>query len=182
MIRRPPRSTLFPYTTLFRSEQHDDEQARPERRATSSTVPDRERQQEQRDQRAEDQRTAVTEDCGGQASQQDISAVSNPLARLLVQDKRQPLVQEQQWQGKEKAVPLRPGQLPVGLAAAGGGNRGVRHRLIRTACGRFRFTPKTLGVMGATRVPQVRRQGVEERLELGRTFYRRHERETWQRH
>src|SRR5256885_4149869 len=23
MIRRPPRSTLFPYTTLFRSEQHD---------------------------------------------------------------------------------------------------------------------------------------------------------------
>src|SRR5258705_4983296 len=24
MIRRPPRSTLFPYTTLFRSEQHRD--------------------------------------------------------------------------------------------------------------------------------------------------------------
>src|SRR3712207_8333627 len=24
MIRRPPRSTLFPYTTLFRSEQHGD--------------------------------------------------------------------------------------------------------------------------------------------------------------
>src|SRR5437588_9455278 len=24
MIRRPPRSTLFPYTTLFRSEQRDD--------------------------------------------------------------------------------------------------------------------------------------------------------------
>src|SRR2546430_14392410 len=23
MIRRPPRSTLFPYTTLFRSHQHD---------------------------------------------------------------------------------------------------------------------------------------------------------------
>src|SRR5256885_11120179 len=28
MIRRPPRSTLFPYTTLFRSAQHEtDEQA-----------------------------------------------------------------------------------------------------------------------------------------------------------
>src|SRR2546430_7500892 len=28
MIRRPPRSTLFPYTTLFRSEPHvDDDQA-----------------------------------------------------------------------------------------------------------------------------------------------------------
>src|SRR3712207_7061610 len=25
MIRRPPRSTLFPYTTLFRSEVHDHE-------------------------------------------------------------------------------------------------------------------------------------------------------------
>src|SRR2546422_2915726 len=25
MIRRPPRSTLFPYTTLFRSDQHNSE-------------------------------------------------------------------------------------------------------------------------------------------------------------
>src|SRR3712207_9504435 len=35
MIRRPPRSTLFPYTTLFRSErdaeerEHGDQEARP---------------------------------------------------------------------------------------------------------------------------------------------------------
>src|SRR2546430_3621193 len=28
MIRRPPRSTLFPYTTLFRSEQHVQEISR----------------------------------------------------------------------------------------------------------------------------------------------------------
>src|SRR3712207_7093784 len=27
MIRRPPRSTLFPYTTLFRSDRADDRQA-----------------------------------------------------------------------------------------------------------------------------------------------------------
>src|SRR2546425_8971643 len=27
MIRRPPRSTLFPYTTLFRSRAHDDRTA-----------------------------------------------------------------------------------------------------------------------------------------------------------
>src|SRR5688572_31047626 len=27
MIRRPPRSTLFPYTTLFRSAKRDDERA-----------------------------------------------------------------------------------------------------------------------------------------------------------
>src|SRR3712207_7740790 len=31
MIRRPPRSTLFPYTTLFRSEQVLHPQADPER-------------------------------------------------------------------------------------------------------------------------------------------------------
>src|SRR5258706_7130767 len=28
MIRRPPRSTLFPYTTLFRSEEHTSESSR----------------------------------------------------------------------------------------------------------------------------------------------------------
>src|SRR5438876_9148436 len=28
MIRRPPRSTLFPYTTLFRSKRHDERQTR----------------------------------------------------------------------------------------------------------------------------------------------------------
>src|SRR3712207_6868914 len=28
MIRRPPRSTLFPYTTLFRSQAHDDQAER----------------------------------------------------------------------------------------------------------------------------------------------------------
>src|SRR2546430_8561680 len=31
MIRRPPRSTLFPYTTLFRSRRHTHEQAPGER-------------------------------------------------------------------------------------------------------------------------------------------------------
>src|SRR5687767_15262353 len=32
MLRRPPRSTLFPYTTLFRSRERDVETDRPERR------------------------------------------------------------------------------------------------------------------------------------------------------
>src|SRR2546425_3438414 len=37
MIRRPPRSTLFPYTTLFRSRRSDEDAAgnRPRRRARS---------------------------------------------------------------------------------------------------------------------------------------------------
>src|SRR3712207_8651606 len=29
MIRRPPRSTLFPYTTLFRSLEHEEDVGRP---------------------------------------------------------------------------------------------------------------------------------------------------------
>src|SRR5256885_13180894 len=32
MIRRPPRSTLFPYTTLFRSDQEEHERQRKHRR------------------------------------------------------------------------------------------------------------------------------------------------------
>src|SRR3712207_6871941 len=38
MIRRPPRSTLFPYTTLFRSE-HDARAARPRRQAHGRAPP-----------------------------------------------------------------------------------------------------------------------------------------------
>src|SRR3712207_7456661 len=38
MIRRPPRSTLFPYTTLFRSGMHEDF-LDPERMATSTRMP-----------------------------------------------------------------------------------------------------------------------------------------------
>src|SRR2546430_12416721 len=38
MIRRPPRSTLFPYTTLFRS-QHNAPLLLPHYRLTTSTAP-----------------------------------------------------------------------------------------------------------------------------------------------
>src|SRR5256885_849590 len=54
MIRRPPRSTLFPYTTLFRSEDSQECQRRlvlppePARRAAG-----REKQGQQRDHRIE---------------------------------------------------------------------------------------------------------------------------------
>src|SRR2546426_7841151 len=38
MIRRPPRSTLFPYTTLFRSDFHERD-AHPERRHEVQELP-----------------------------------------------------------------------------------------------------------------------------------------------
>src|SRR5687768_17903081 len=40
MMRRPPRSTLFPYTTLFRSGQHYTRADAGERRADRSIGPD----------------------------------------------------------------------------------------------------------------------------------------------
>src|SRR2546427_4083864 len=41
MIRRPPRSTLFPYTTLFRSRRTSSSGRRPRERRRSSRLPDR---------------------------------------------------------------------------------------------------------------------------------------------
>src|SRR3712207_7889572 len=41
MIRRPPRSTLFPYTTLFRSDQCDGRPHRPGGHVTRSAGQDR---------------------------------------------------------------------------------------------------------------------------------------------
>src|SRR3712207_6892286 len=39
MIRRPPRSTLFPYTTLFRSDVHHEAAARPSHRQCDAPGP-----------------------------------------------------------------------------------------------------------------------------------------------
>src|SRR5438552_10204030 len=41
MIRRPPRSTLFPYTTLFRSRRRGGRDARPDRRPGRARAPGR---------------------------------------------------------------------------------------------------------------------------------------------
>src|SRR5690349_23639071 len=38
MIRQPPRSTLFPYTTLFRSPLHSSRERRRARRATNTSA------------------------------------------------------------------------------------------------------------------------------------------------
>src|SRR5690349_23637934 len=49
MIRRPPRSTLFPYTTLFRSERHAQETqafARRRQRGEHAEVPEQHEEQE----------------------------------------------------------------------------------------------------------------------------------------
>src|SRR3712207_7654765 len=51
MIRRPPRSTLFPYTTLFRSQPDDDEARQCQQRARREAEMLRERRKQQRPER-----------------------------------------------------------------------------------------------------------------------------------
>src|SRR5256885_5256190 len=46
MIRRPPRSTLFPYTTLFRSVLHGTDDVSQKTATTAFVVPDSDRSEE----------------------------------------------------------------------------------------------------------------------------------------
>src|SRR3712207_7404686 len=55
MIRRPPRSTLFPYTTLFRSQYN--EEANMMRLDTAPRLPGRQRQRQDAGARVEDRKS-----------------------------------------------------------------------------------------------------------------------------
>src|ERR1039458_9833002 len=46
MIRRPPRSTLFPYTTLFRSENHSTHSEKAKNRSIKKFAPEGKRSEE----------------------------------------------------------------------------------------------------------------------------------------
>src|SRR5256885_5029565 len=78
MIRRPPRSTLFPYTTLFRSEREVDRALRSNRRLSG------------------DERTALVEAIFGVAlwrrrSEEHTSELQSPcnlVCRLLLEKKK----------------------------------------------------------------------------------------------
>src|SRR2546422_8254768 len=87
MIRRPPRSTLFPYTTLFRSAErwrngsNAGPSGRPEGRRGSAPAFPRSRQQ-------------VPSDVGGRRSEEHTSELQSRLhlvCRLLLEKKNAPL-------------------------------------------------------------------------------------------
>src|SRR2546427_8663938 len=82
MIRRPPRSTLFPYTTLFRS--LDGERGR---RARAYEVADQFRLERRRDQRP---RGAVGEQRGQRSEEHtsELQSQSNLVCRLLLEKKK----------------------------------------------------------------------------------------------
>src|SRR5438034_7142349 len=91
MIRRPPRSTLFPYTTLFRSQSHRraglDLRERPTRRRRPSLPADQARRgapQQTRDRREADPH-------GGGRSEEHTSELqshSDLVCRLLLEKKK----------------------------------------------------------------------------------------------
>src|SRR2546430_6120636 len=78
MIRRPPRSTLFPYTTLFRSPLHARTRRRARTHRPSSTVPT--------EKRARDRHL-----CGRRRSEEhtsELQSQSNLVCRLLLEKKK----------------------------------------------------------------------------------------------
>src|SRR2546426_9389224 len=82
MIRRPPRSTLFPYTTLFRSAL-DDSQRRSDSRARS-----------RRDRRAGESRRATRRERQISRSEEHTSELQSPcnlVCRLLLEKKKNSL-------------------------------------------------------------------------------------------
>src|SRR2546428_14049715 len=90
MIRRPPRSTLFPYTTLFRSEEP---QERAERRC----------REEERDPKARgvgDQQRHATADVLGSRGERKDAAENRPHAR-------RPADRERHTDGERAEVPRR---------------------------------------------------------------------------
>src|SRR5688572_31595533 len=87
MIRRPPRSTLFPYTTLFRSTSHRSTAADrvPCPAAAGSArepVPDRARRPRART------RSAVTARVRSEEHTSELQSQSNLVCRLLLEKKK----------------------------------------------------------------------------------------------
>src|SRR5256885_9342209 len=95
MIRRPPRSTLFPYTTLFRSSQIDG-QPQPERRrrlggglpgagGPALAVPADERAQE-----ARGERVALRDAARSEEHTSELQSPCNLVCRLLLEKQKIP--------------------------------------------------------------------------------------------
>src|SRR5256885_6917377 len=81
MIRRPPRSTLFPYTTLFRSSFHDQQAHGPDRRRDRPDDPKR-----QPGPAADDNGRAV--DPRSEEHTSELQSPCNLVCRLLLEKKK----------------------------------------------------------------------------------------------
>src|SRR5688572_32072654 len=95
MIRRPPRSTLFPYTTLFRSISRADQQNRKPRRHTIHRQRGRlaHRRQRQRTAASELQQLRNLQSSGrrmvrSEEHTSELQSQSNLVCRLLLEKKK----------------------------------------------------------------------------------------------
>src|SRR3712207_8442645 len=91
MIRRPPRSTLFPYTTLFRShhagdECADDEQP-AERRAEARNRVRRRQCEQQRERRAQGRRDDAVDERRSEEHTSELQSRQYLVCRLLLEKK-----------------------------------------------------------------------------------------------
>src|SRR3712207_7372067 len=98
MIRRPPRSTLFPYTTLFRSDPELAEQVRSQMFVFEDivTIDNRSLQLVLREVEANDLATALK---GVRRSEEHTSELQSRqylVCRLLLEKKKRPLYPQQQ--------------------------------------------------------------------------------------
>src|SRR5258706_11962486 len=102
MIRRPPRSTLFPYTTLFRSRS-----AQPFSRATAASSPGR----TSRTRRI----PSASVPSGPRRSEEhtsELQSLTNLVCRLLLEKKKKENQQHQHQKRADKLAHFRPQQPP----------------------------------------------------------------------
>src|SRR2546427_8593076 len=90
MIRRPPRSTLFPYTTLFRSRRQG---------ATDLVLGARARRR--RGRRLRDRRTGSH--ARSEEHTSELQSQSNLVCRLLLEKKKYEVDENPGWDGKKRA-------------------------------------------------------------------------------
>src|SRR3712207_7852784 len=98
MIRRPPRSTLFPYTTLFRSQERllreaeearmtalEEARRREDRQAQEATEEERRRAEDNR--RAEEEARLKAEEEGSEEHTSELQSRQYLVCRLLLEKK-----------------------------------------------------------------------------------------------
>src|SRR2546426_7938462 len=92
MIRRPPRSTLFPYTTLFRSCSDEERFCRPRAAFRLKLT------QVRRDDRSEEHTSELQSPC-------------NLVCRLLLEKKKNTLIPRTSTHDKSQPAPRTPGRV-----------------------------------------------------------------------
>src|SRR2546425_6262396 len=93
MIRRPPRSTLFPYTTLFRSphqmgEAFAEGAIHERQRAPPHAVPHRQLHEPRRRRRADEDRAGGAEQARSEEHTSELQSLAYLVCRLLLEKKK----------------------------------------------------------------------------------------------